>query len=93
MAQYRALVSIEFDSNDLAELCESLGIDSISPDEAITGELDNLSLGSGWVEQIFRNGEETILRLSGGLMVEINYHDLSDVEESEEAELEDDEDE
>ena len=77
MSKYRAIVSIEFDDDDLQELADALGVDldRISPDEAVIGELDGLALGSAWLEQLFSNGQPTIARLSGGIQVEVNPHD------------------
>ena len=76
MTNYRAIVSITFDDDDLSEVAEAFGLDS-NPDalEMLNGSLDNLELGSGWVEQLFADGRPTIGRLSGGIMVEISEHD------------------
>lgn len=76
MTKYRAIVSIEFDDEDLENLALQIGANGpIPPDLAIDGELDNLSFGSTWTEQLFRDGEPTIARLSGGIQVEINPHE------------------
>lgn len=77
MKQYRAIVSITFDDDDLKELADAIGVpsDQIRADDALDGSLDNLDFGSGWVEQFFVDGQPTILRLSGGILVEINEHD------------------
>lgn len=77
MTQYRAIVSITFDDDDLEELANAHGISAgeIHADEALDGTLDNLDLGNGWVEQFFVNGQPTITRLSGGIAVEINPHE------------------
>ena len=74
MSKYRAIVSIEFDDDDISE---ALGGDvgrsrNIDPQDFIYGELDNLSVGGGWVEQLFVDGEASIIRLSPGMTVEIN---------------------
>lgn len=76
MAKYRAIVSIEFDSDDLEQFAEQNGFrsDDIDPMEFIGGEMDNLSVGSGWIEQMFVNGRPQITRLSGGIDVQINEH-------------------
>jgi hypothetical protein len=87
MARYRAIVSVEFDDEDLQSLAESIGADNVDPNEGLTGELDNFGLGTYWIEQIFRNGIPTIHRLTrDGIQVTINDHDLDDSED------EDDED-
>lgn len=88
--QYRAIVSIEFTSEDLQEYVDLLGVDEMDPMEAVTAELDNMSLGTGWLEQAFRDGIPMISRMTaGGLEITINDHDLDlDVE----VELEDDRD-
>jgi hypothetical protein len=72
MAKYRAIVSINIDDDDLAELGNNLGID-YAPEitEALNGELDNFGLGSCWIEQIFRDKQPIIHRLSGGITVEV----------------------
>lgn len=77
MANYRAIVSITFDDDDLESMAESYGIpeDRIDANEILTGSLDNLELGSGWIEQIFKDAEPCIFRLSGGIMIEVNEHD------------------
>ena len=75
MSKYRAIVSITFDDDDLKELAENIGINSSNDygaDDMLQGELDNFCLGSTWVEQIFKDGEQTIRRLSGGMMVEVS---------------------
>jgi len=71
MANYRAIVSIEFDEEELEEIFGP----GTSPSEAVNGELDNLTFGSVWVEQIFRNKKPLITRLSGGINVEISDFD------------------
>ena len=75
MANYRAIVSIMFDSEDLQDFADSLGINGVNPDEALDGMLDNLEFGSGWTEQIFQDGTPTIVRLTNGIMVEISPHE------------------
>ena len=75
MINYRAIVSITFDSEDLQDFADSLGINGVAPDEALDGMLDNLEFGSGWTEQIFQDGHPTIARLSDGIIVEINEHE------------------
>lgn len=71
MAHYRAIVSIEFDDEELEDIFGP----GTSPSEAVNGEIDNLTFGSGWVEQIFRNKKPLIARLSGGVNVEISDFD------------------
>lgn len=75
--KYRAIVSITFDDDDLAELAENVGCepDEMNASDAIDGELSNMSFGNTWIEQLFRNGKPTIMRLSGGIKVEVNEHD------------------
>jgi len=77
MTQYRAIVSITFDDDDLKELADAIGVpsDQMRADDALDGSLDNLEFGSGWVEQFFVNGKPTITRLSGGIAIEINEHE------------------
>jgi hypothetical protein len=75
MSKYRAIVSITFDDDDLKELAENIGFYSSNDygaDDMLQGELDNLGLGSTWVEQIFKDGKPMIRRLSGGMMVEVS---------------------
>lgn len=76
MANYRAIVSINFDDDDLNELAEYLGVDagSLDPSDSVNGALDNLEFGSGWLEQLFADGRPTITRLSEGINVEVNEH-------------------
>lgn len=78
MTKYRAIVSITFDTDDLEEAAESFGVDvdRLDPSETLNGYLDNLGLGYAWVEQMFEDGRPTIGRLSGGITVEINEHEL-----------------
>lgn len=80
MTKYRAIVSIFFDDEDLAELAEHIGVDvsRMDPHETLSGELDNLGIGRAWIEQVFENGMKTIRRGGGGMMVEINAHDKDD---------------
>ena len=76
MSKYRAIVSITFDDDDLQYLAEALDIDNINdPQEALNGSLDNLDLGSGWLEQFYVDGEPQIFRLSSGIQVEVSDHD------------------
>jgi len=77
MTTYRAIVSVTFDDDDLQELADNLGINAarLDPLEAINGSLDNIDLGSAWVEQLFKDGKPTVIRLSGGITVEINDHE------------------
>lgn len=82
MSRYRAIVSIEFDSEDLETLAENLGIGEMDPDEAVQGELDNFGLGTGWIEQLYRNGQPTIHRIGDdGIQITVNDHDLDGTEE------------
>lgn len=84
MSRFRAIVSIEFDSDDLKQFAENLGLDEIDPDDAVRGELDNFGLGTGWIENIFRNGQPTVHRLSDdGIQITVNDHDLDGSEEEE----------
>lgn len=78
MSKYRAIVSIEFDQDDLDELCGMAGIDSgsIDPSDAISGCMDDLPFGYAWIEQLYQDGRETILRLSDGISVDISSHEL-----------------
>jgi hypothetical protein len=71
MDHYRAIVSIEFDDEELEDIFGP----GTSASEAVNGELDNLTFGSGWVEQIFRNKKPLIAQLSGGISVEISDFD------------------
>lgn len=90
MARFRAIVSIEFDDEDLKSFAESLGIDIIDPDEAIQGELDNFGIGTGWVEQLYRNGRPTMYRTGAdGIEVTINDHDLDGFEDADDDVFED----
>jgi hypothetical protein len=92
--RYRAIVSIEFDDEDLATLAAQLGTDDLDPADAVGGELDSMALGSGWVEQLFRNGRPTIHRLTGdGIQVTVNDHDLDGSEDDCEDDFDEDEDE
>lgn len=75
MAKYRAIVSIEFDTDDLKEIAKQYGSTRIDAFEAISGEMDNLSFGCARIEQIFQDKEPTIHRLSGGINVEIYDHE------------------
>jgi hypothetical protein len=77
MAKFRAIVSIEFDDEDLASLSEHLGIEParLDPSEAINGVMDNSSFGNSWIEQIFQDGRATLTRISGGILTEIDPHD------------------
>lgn len=75
MAKFRAIVSIQFDTDDLRDIAKHYGSDRIDAFEAINGEMDNLSFGCAHVEQLFQEGEPTIHRLSGGMNVEINEHE------------------
>ena len=77
MTLYRAIVSITFDDDDLQEFANAIGIevDRLKPHETLDGCLDNLEIGSPWVEQFFVDGQPTIARLSGGIQVEINEHE------------------
>lgn len=58
--KYKATVTIEFDDEDLEQLDESLdanGHYQENPMDALNGALDNLALGSGWIEQLERISE------------------------------------
>ena len=67
MAHYRAIVSIEFDDEELEKFLDQ--------ELALASDLRNLTFGSGWVEQIFRNKKPLIARLSGGINVEVSDFD------------------
>lgn len=84
MTKYRAIVSIEFDSEDLRTFAEGMGVDDIDACDAITGELDAFGLGCAYLEQFYRNGQPTVHRLAGdGIEITINDHDLDGSEEEE----------
>jgi len=72
MSKYRAIVSITFDDDDLEELAEVLEFDNPDAQDVLQGSLDNFVLGYPLIEQIFKDGEPTICRLSGGIMVEVS---------------------
>lgn len=76
MTSYRAIVSIEFDDDDLKDLADDLDIDVERPDpnDVLFGALQNLEIGNGWIEQMFADGEPQIVRLGEGILVEINPH-------------------
>ncbi len=77
MTKYRAIVSIEFDQEEIESFLEEIGADpeSADPHDDLNSALDNLPFGSAWIEQIFEDGKPTIQRLSGGIMVEVNDHE------------------
>ena len=75
MTKYRAIVSITFDDADLQEIANEFGVGNVDPHEALNGSLDNLDFGSGWIEQLFADGSPQICRMSGGIDVEVDYHD------------------
>ena len=54
--KYKAIVSIEFDSDDLAELAANFGVSPsrMDPRDTLFGALQNLELGTGWIEQLDR---------------------------------------
>jgi len=72
MSKYRAIVSITFDDDDLEELAEVLEFDNPDAQDVLQGSLDNFVIGYPLIEQIFKDGEPTIRRLSGGIMVEVS---------------------
>jgi hypothetical protein len=51
---YKAIISIEFDEDDIEEWRNSLGVTKQRFDvhEALFGELQNFPLGSPWIESI-----------------------------------------
>jgi hypothetical protein len=51
---YKAIISIEFDEDDIEEWRSSLGVTKQRFDvrEALFGELQNFPLGSPWIESI-----------------------------------------
>ena len=51
---YKAIISIEFDDDDIEEWRESLGASKHRFDvrEALFGELQNFPLGSPWIDSI-----------------------------------------
>ena len=57
MANYKAIVSIEFDDEDL----EDLGYGDYDPYDCVFGELQNFPLGSPWIESLTKDGKHTIL--------------------------------
>jgi len=79
MSKYKAIISIDFDDEDLEEYAQSVGADveriKESVSEVVDGCLDSIELGSAWVEQLFINEDPVILRLSGGMSVEVNSFD------------------
>ncbi len=72
MSKYRAIVSITFDDDDLDDFSEWNDGKHCDAQEILQGSLDNFVLGCPWIEQIFKDGEPTIRRLSGGIMVEVS---------------------
>lgn len=80
MAKYRALVSIEFDDEDLTEFGETIGIPTgkSNASETISACMDDLPLGSSWLEQFFIDGKAQMYRIGDGLEVIINEHDLGE---------------
>lgn len=77
MPKYRAIVSIEFGDDDLKKLQEEIGAkEPINPFDAVRFELDSFSFGTTSIEQIFRDGDMLLTRLSGGIYVEVDDHDL-----------------
>lgn len=78
MVKYRAIVSVTFDDEDLAQLAKLLDVEpNLDPLQTLDATLDNLELGSGWIEQLFANGRPMMLRVSGGIMVEVNEHETN----------------
>ena len=77
MIQYRAIVSIYFDEEDLADLAENFGVDPerLDAGDCINGALDNLDFGRGWLEQIYVNGSPRIGYLTEGITVMISPHE------------------
>jgi hypothetical protein len=79
MTTYRAIVSITFDDDDLQAMADNLGVEverlRRDPGSTLNGCLDNLEFGGAWIEQLFADGEPTIMRLSGGIQVEVNPHE------------------
>lgn len=59
LIKYKAIVSIEFDSDDLAELAAHYGVEPerMNPRDTLFGALQNLELGTGWIEQLGRADE------------------------------------
>ena len=51
---YKAIISIEFDENDIEEWRKSMGVSKQRFDvhDALFGELQNFPLGSPWIESI-----------------------------------------
>jgi hypothetical protein len=54
MAKYKAIVSLEFDDEDLA----SIGCAGDDPHDSLFGELQNFCLGSPWIESLVDVVEE-----------------------------------
>ncbi len=82
MKRYRAIVSIEFTDEDLQEFSDIHGDND--PAEAILAELDGMSFGKAFIEQMYANGEETIELEQSGVMLEIRDHKYYSEEEEEE---------
>lgn len=98
MTVYRAIVSVTFTDRDIREMAEAMDVEferlANDPLSLVSGELDNLSLGSTWVEQLFEDGRPTMFRLSSGdINVEIGPHDLEDPDDEDDDEEDFDEDE
>jgi hypothetical protein len=57
---YKAVISIEFDDDDIEEWRKSLGASErrFDLDEALFGELQNFPLGSPWIERIEERKKE-----------------------------------
>lgn len=57
---YKAIISIEFDEDDIEEWREALGVSKQRFDvrDALFGELQNFPLGSPWIESIEELREE-----------------------------------
>lgn len=59
MAQYRAVVTIEFDDDDL----ENSGFEGEDPHDVLFGELQNFGLGCAWIDELYRNEKPVLLHL------------------------------
>ncbi len=79
MNQYRAIISINFDDEDIKEYAEMIGVSeerlSQDVDMLVNGVLDNIEFGSTWLEQLFINKNPSILRLTEGTTVEVSPHE------------------
>jgi hypothetical protein len=73
VSEYRAIVSIYLDDEDLEQLAEfhRVSIEKMDIFDVINAELDNIS-GRSWIEQIYKDKRPSINRLTRGIKVEIS---------------------